>query len=372
MLEIVEVKTRREQKKFVEYPNKLYKGNPYYVPPLYMDEMKMFKNNFIYTDTCECVYYNAYRDGEMVGRICGIIQRASNEKNNEKRVRFSRFDSVNDKEVSAALFDAVSNWAKERGMDTICGPLNFSDLEREGLLIDGFDELATFEEQYNYEYYQYLIEDYGFVKEVDWFESKLYYPDEPDEKLERVSEKLMKRYNLHIGTAKNLNEYLDKYKDGFFEIVDKAYKDLYGTVPFTQAMKDNMISNFKLIMNMDNLVVILDENDKVICMGLCLPSIAKAVQKSNGHLTPFALIKVLKSIKNPEIIDLALVGVDPEWTNRGISSVITNKLMKMLADGKIKYAETNLNLEDNYFIQNQWKRFKTVQHKKRRAFVKPL
>lgn len=372
MLEIREVKTKKEQKRFVEYPNKLYKGNPNYVPPLYMDEMKMFKKGFIYMDTCEHVFFNAYLDGMQVGRISGIIQKASNEKHSEKRVRFTRFDSINDQKVANALFDAVAKWAKERGMDTICGPLNYSDLEREGLLIEGFDQLSTFEEQYNYEYYQHLIENYGFAKEVDWFESQLYLPDEPDEKLARVSAKIMDRYHLHIGTARSLSQFLDKYADGFFEIVDKAYENIYGTVPFTQAMKDNMISNFKLIMDLEHVAVILDENDKVVCMGLCLPSIAKAVQKSNGHLTPVALVKVLRTIKNPEIIDLALVGVDPVWANRGISSIITNELMKMLGKGRVKYAETNLNLEDNYFIQNQWKRFKAVQHKKRRAFVKSL
>ena len=372
MVEIREAKTKKEQKEFLNFPLDMYADNPCFVPPLYGDEKKIFRDDYVYYDTCEAVYYNAYRDGVMVGRISGILQKASNEKRNERRIRFTRFDSINDVEVAKALFDAVEKWGKEKGMDTICGPLGFSDLEREGLLVEGFDELSTFEEQYKADYYEDLILKLGFEKEVEWTESKIYRPDEPDDTLEKMTAFILKRYNLHYGEAKNIKDYLDRYADQIFDLLDHAYYNIYGTVPFTEGTKKMLLDNFKLIINIKNTAVILDENEKVVCFGLCMPSIAKAVQKSRGHLTPLTLIKLLKVIKRPEILDLALVGVEPEYENRGISTAISAGLMRMLGEKGVKYAETNLNLVDNYNIQNAWKRFKAVQHKRRRAYVKKM
>ena len=308
----------------------------------------------------------------MVGRISGILQKAANEKNGERRVRFTRFDSINDTEVAKALFGAVEKWALEKGMDTVCGPLGFSDLEREGLLIEGFDKLSTFEEQYNYEYYGSLIEACGYGKEVDWTESMIFPPENDDGALKRVADKLMKRYDLHWGPAKNVNDFLNKYADGLFELLDKSYDQLYGTVPFTPGMKKLMIDNFRLIIDLDHVAVILDKDDNVVCLGVCFPSIAEAVRPSKGHLTPAAVFRILRAMKKPEIIDLGLIGVDPAWAMRGVSVAISAELERMLRAPGIKYAETNLNLEDNLMIQNQWKRFVEVKHKRRRAYVKKL
>ena len=372
MLVIKEVKTKKEQKEFIDFPLNLYKGNDCFVPPLYGDEKKIFRKDYVYNDTCDAVYFNAYRDGKIVGRISGIIQRASNEKRNEKRARFTRFDAVNDQEVANALFEAVEKWAKEKGMDTICGPLGFSDLEREGLLVEGFDQLSTFEEQYNAEYYKTLIEALGYEKEVDWTESKLRAPKDYDGSLDKMTEFILKRYNLHFGQSKNVNDFLNKYADKFFELLDASYDQIYGSVPFTDGMKKMMIDNFKLIVDLRFVAVILDENDKMVCLGICFPSIARAVQKSNGKLTPAAIVRILKAIKHPKVIDLGLVGVDPAYLNRGISAAISAELIKMLKNDGIEYAETNLNLENNYAIQNQWKRFDETKHKRRRSYVKSL
>ena len=375
MIEIKEVKTKKQIKEFIEFPINLYKGNSCFVPPLYGDEKNIFKKDFAYSDQTESVYYNAYKNGKIVGRISGIIQLASNKKNNENRVRFTRFDAIDDQEVSDKLFSQVEKWAKDKGMDTIVGPLGFSDLEREGLLIEGFDELSTFEEQYNYDYYKKLIENYGFVKEVDWVESKLYLPDDYKEKLERLdrlSSLMMKRYNLKFGEAKNTKDFINKYADQFFEILDVTYDKLYGTVPFTEKTKKMMISNFKLIVDVDNVAVIVDENNKVVCFGICFPSLAKAIQGTKGKLTPRTLIKLLKAIKKPKVLDLGLIGVLPEYQNKGISSAIISIVMKKLAFDGVEYAETNLNLEENKNIQNQWKVFNAVQHKRRRSYVKKI
>lgn len=373
MVEVIEVKTKRQQKAFLDFPAQLYRNNPNYVPPLYGDEKKIFRSDNIYNDTCETGYWLAMRDGKVVGRISAILQRASNEKHNEKRVRFTRFDAIDDAEVASALFGAVEAFAKQRGMNAVCGPLGFSDLEREGLLVEGFDQLSTFEEQYNADYYAKLIEGCGYQKEVDWVESKLYAPEpETAAKLKKLSDQLLKKFNLHVGEAKSVNEYLKKYKDGLFDLLDVAYEDLYGTVPFTDGMKKMIIDNFRLIIDLDHVVCLLDEHERIVCFGVCFPSIAKAVQPSNGKLTPAALVRLLSAIKRPKVIDLGLIAVAPDYQNTGIIAIIAAALADMLSVGGVEYAETNLNLEDNYAIQNLWKRFHAVRHKRRRSYLKEL
>lgn len=373
MVDIIKVRSKKEQNEFLNFPLRLYKDCEYFVPPLWGDEKKIFSKNYIYNDSCESEYFLAKRDGVTVGRISAILQRASNEKHGEKRVRFTRFDCIDDTEVSRALFSAVEDFAAKRGMDTLCGPLGFSDLEREGLLIEGFDRLSTYEEQYNYDYYPKLVEDSGYVKEVDWNESILRAPDpESIARMKKMSDFVMNRYKLRIGKAKNVGDFINKYADGLFELIDIGYEGLYGTVPFTDGMKKMMIDNFRLIIDLKYVAAILDENDKIVCMGICFPSLAHAVQRSNGHMTPAALVRLLGAIKHPKVLDLGLIAVHPEYLNRGITAIITAELMRMLAEDNIEYAETNLNLEDNFAIQNQWKRFPREIHKRRRAYVKKV
>ncbi len=372
MVEIREVKTSGEIKDFIEFPLKLYKGVEYFVPPLYGDEKKMFSPSYVYYDQSEAVYYNAYREGKIVGRISGILQRASNEKWGQKRVRFIRFDSIDDGEVAGALFAAVEAWAKSKNMEEVVGPLGFSDLEREGLLIDGFDQLSTFEEQYNYPYYQKLIEDCGYEKEVDWVERKLYKFKGDAERVKRVSSKMLARYGLHFSDAGSTDEFIKRYADEFFRILDETYDKIYGTVPFTPGMKKMMIDNFRLIIDIRYVYVILDKNEKIVAFGLCFPSIGKAIQKSGGRLTIPTLLRLLKALRHPKVIDLGLIGVVDEYKNKGIATAILAKLIEPLETGEIEYYETNLNLEDNLAIQNQWGMFESVLHKRRRCFVKKI
>lgn len=373
MIEIREALSRREQKEFLEFPLKLYKDNPCFVPPLWLDEKKIFDKDYLYLETCEAVYYNAYRDGKMVGRISGILQKASNEKTGQKRVRFVRFDTIEDFEVAKALFGKLEEWAINKGQEEIVGPLGFSDLEREGLLIEGFDQMSTFEEQYNASYYGEFLERLGFAKEVDWLEYRIYAPSEEEQQeMDKMAEFVKRRYKLRIGPAKNANDFLRKYMDGFFEVLDRSYESIYGTVPFTDKMKQLMKDNFKLIIDEKHAVVVLDENDKVILMGICFPSLAKTMRIADGHLTPKALVSYLKTMRRPEIIDLGLIGVEPEWLNRGVSVIVAAELGRMLRQPGTLYAESNLNLEDNFAIQNLWKRFNSVQNKRRRSYVKKI
>lgn len=373
MVQVTEVSTRKQRKQFVEFPLKLYKNCKYFVPPLYGDEMDVFKKDYMYYDQSEAKYFLAYRDGKVVGRISAILQHASNDKWGQKRMRFTRFDAFDDQEAATALFDAVENWAKERGLEEVVGPLGFSDWEREGLLIDGFDYLSTFEEQYNYPYYQRLIENCGYGKDVDWLEHRLYrLPESEMERFERVTTKMMERYGLHFDNCKNTDEFIRLYADKFFEIVDKTYNEIYGTVPFTDNMKRALIANFRLIIDIKYVTVILDKDDNVVAFGLCFPGIGEALQKSGGKLTLPCLVRLLKLIKHPKVIDMGLIGVVDEYKHKGIASAVLYHFAKQLEESGVDYAETNLNLEDNLPVINLWKNFDHIQHKRRRSFVKKI
>ncbi len=374
MIEIKQVSTRKQRKQFVEFPLNLYKNHPNFVPPLYDDEMSMFKDRFVYNDQAKSAFFLAYRDGKVVGRIQGILQMASNEKWNQQRVRFTRFDAINDQEVADALFNSVEQWGRSLGMKEIVGPLGYSDLEREGLLIEGFEHLATFEEQYNYDYYQTLIENVGYQKDVDWLEHQVRMPVGKEKEIERIntmSARMLEKYNLHFGKAKNTAQFVKKYADEIFRVWDEAYSKIYGCVPFTEKVKKQMLAQFKLVIDMRFFQVILDENEKLVAFGFAFPSIAKAVQKSGGRLTLPCLLRLLKAIKHPKVLDLAIVGVVDQYRNKGVSMALFAMIFTMMSYG-IEYLETNLNLEDNHAILNMWKSFDTIQHKRRRCYVKQL
>lgn len=373
MVEIKEVKTKKDIKNFVRYPIELYKGNKYFVPNLETDEINKFdKNKNESWDECDIIAFLAYRDGKIVGRVAGIIQNVYNEIKNEKRVRFSRFDSIDDIEVAKALLGAVETWAISKGMTVAHGPMGYNDLDREGLLIEGFDQYQTFEEQYNYDYYPKLIEACGYKKEVDWLEYRLFTPKKLDERAERLSKVVMKRYKLKVAKTKNIQEIIDKYATGIFDVLEKAYAPLYGVVPLSAKVQKALIGQFKLILNKKYIVIITNENDEIVSFGLAFPSLSDAVAKSKGKLFPFGVFRILKAIKHPKVIDLGLIAVLPEYQNRGLNSILLNYLVKeMIAEG-IEAAETNLMLEDNCRIQNQWGGFEHIQHKRRRAYVKTL
>ena len=372
-IEIIQVKTKKQKIEFVEFPLQLYKNNEYFVPPLYDDEMSIFSTKNIYSKTCDSVFYLAVCDGKVVGRIQGILQRQYNEIHNTKQVRFTRFDAINSQEVANKLFKAVEDWAKSFGANEVVGPLGYSDLEREGLLVEGFEYLATFEEQYNYPYYQQLIENLGYEKDVDWLEHRLFSETYEHDRLLQFSKRAFEKYNLHIGgEGLSKRAYIKKYKDGIFNCIDECYKDLYGTVPFTEEMKKQMIDQFMLIINIKFIFVICDENEKVVAFGLCIPSIGEAIQKSGGRLTLPTIIKLLKAVKKPKRIDLGLVGVLPEYQKKGLNAIMMAKLQDIVHEDKIEYMETNLNLETNFAVQSQWKYFKHIQHKRRRAYKKQI
>ena len=371
-MELREVKAGKEIRDFVNFPLRLYKGNPYFVPCFYADELALFKDDYLYRDQADYVCYSVYDGKKIVGRIVGILQKVSNEKWKQKRVRFNRFDCIDDQEVADMLLGAVEDWARSLGMEEVVGPLGFSDMEREGVLIEGFDYLSTFEEQYNYSYYQRLIENHGYTKEVDWLERRLFLKGKPSDRLTRFSNLIMERNHLHFAEAKNTKDFLKKYGEKFFELCEKTYDPLYMTVPFSENIKKSLVKSFELIIDLRFVAMILDENENPICFGLVFPSIGKAIQKSGGRMTPATLVRLLRAIKKPRVLDFALIGVDPAYANRGVPAVLLGKTQEYLAMAGIEYAETNLNLETNQSVQNLWKNFESIQHKRRRSFVRSL
>ncbi len=371
MVQVLPVTTKKQRKQFVELPLKMYKNNPYYVPSLYSEEMAMFKDDFTYNDQSKSAFFLAYKDGEVVGRIHGIWQIAANEKWGQSRVRFTRFESINDQEVANALLSAVEEWGKSLGMKEIVGPLGYSDMEREGLLVEGFDQLSTFEENYNFDYYQTLIENYGYQKDVDWTGNKLYLPEGGiDPKIKEISDKMLEKYNLHFCTEPNKRKMLKKYVDKIFDIWEDTYSKIYGTVPFSRKIIKGVYDQFVLMVKTKYLPLILDENDNIVSFGVVFPSLSKAMQKSGGRLTIPCIFRVLKAINKPEVLDVALIGVVDEYKNKGINAAILYRLLTLMQE--VDHVESNLMLEHNNPIQNMLKYFDAPQHKRHRCYIKQL
>ena len=349
MLEIRKVENKRDFKKFVKFPSELYKNHPYYVPSFELDEYNLTnpKKNASF-DESEAVYFLALRDGKIVGRIAGIISHAFNQKNNAKNARFSRFDVENDVEAGHALLRAAEDWARSKGMDTIHGPLGFNDLEKEGLMVSGFDTIGTFLGSYNYPYYKDIIESYGYAPDCNWVEWRFEIPEKIDERVERVSKIVEERYGFHEKKFKNKNEILKNYGKQFFKLLDDCYKDLYGTIPFNDKLVDQTIDLFRLVIDNDFISLIFDKNDELAGFGIGFPSLAKALQKAKGRYLPFGFLHMLHAIKHPKTIELGLIAVKPEYQKMGVTALIIRNMQKRIIErGGILYADTGPQLEDN-------------------------
>lgn len=373
MIKIVEVKTKKQQKLFVNFQIKLYKNCKYFVPPFIKDELDLFdaKKNPNYDD-CEMVSFLAYKDGKVVGRIGGILQGIYNKKTDKKHIRFTRIDFINDIEVVKALFKAVEDWGRSKGMEYIHGPLGYNDLEREGLLVEGFDQMATYEENYSYDYYPQLIEQAGYKKDADWIQYLVSTPKKLDERIVRLSNVLEKRYKIKYVKAKNVRDLINRYKDKIFDLIDEGYKELYGAVPITEKQQEQLVSQFKMIVNNDFIALVENEKEELVGFGLALPNIAKAVQKMRGRYFSIHILSLLKQIKNPEIIDTAIIAIRSDYRTKGVASLIVGKIISNVIKRDIKHIESLHQLETNIAIKNLFEPYDKVQHKRRRSYIKKL
>jgi ribosomal protein S18 acetylase RimI-like enzyme len=372
MIKIEEVTNQKQLEKFINFPFSIYKGNPYWVPPLLMDERNTldWKKNPAF-EVSQARYWLAYKDGKMVGRIAGIHNPKANEKWNQRNLRFGWVDFVDDSEVSKALFETVENWALDLGLEAVHGPLGFTDLDPEGMLIEGFDELGTLALIYNHPYYPQHLEAMGYGKDTDWVEYELQVPNPPHEKIAKASDLVMKRYNLHFLDLKKKKDLLN-YAMELFELIDSEYSLLYGTVPLTEKQKQAYIDQYFGFVSLDLVPIILDENNKMVAFAIVMPSLSKALQKSQGKIFPIGWVHLLKGLKFNNLGDLYLIAVKSEYRGRGLNAAIMHRVNVALNKHGITKVETNANLEDNINIQAQWKYFEKRQHKRRRCFIKHL
>ncbi|MFA5805532.1 MAG: GNAT family N-acetyltransferase [Melioribacteraceae bacterium] len=369
-----EVSTRSELKQFIQFQFSLYKDNKYWVPPLIFDELKTLrKDKNPAFDFCEAKYWLAYKDEKIVGRIAGIINHKYNEKWNQKSARFGWIDFIDDEQVLQKLIEHVINWAKEKGMNKIHGPLGFTDLDGEGMLIEGFDELSTFGSIYNHPYYKKHIEKLGFEKDADWIEFTVNFDPTVagPEKVSRIANAVAERNHLRILRVKKAKEMLP-YAREIFYLINEAYKNLFGFVELTDKQIDMYVKAYFGFIKPDYVPIILDTNNKVAAFGITMPSLSIAVQKSKGKLFPFGFIHILKAMKNNPNVDLYLTAVRPELQNKGVNAMLINEMHNVFVRNNIQKVETNRELEENSKIQAQWRFFENRLHKRRRCYKKSI
>lgn len=379
-IEIKKVESRRDLCKFIDFHNELYKGNPYHVPNLYFDEMNTFrKDKNAAFDFCEAEYFMAYRDGKAVGRVAAIINHSANKKWERESVRFGWIDFVDDIEVSKALLKAVEDYGKSKGMKEIVGPLGFTDMDPEGMLLYGYDQLGTQATAYNYPYYPEHMDRMGeWEKDNDYVEYKLYVPEEMPEKYATIAKMIQKRYNLQVKKLKRNEIYGENgYGKKIFDVVNETFKDLYGYSKLTDRQIEQYVKMYLPMADLDLITIIEDWNTpdhKVVGVGISIPSLARALQKCGGKLFPFGWWHILRALKfhKTEVVDLLLVGVLPEYRQKGANALLFYDLIPHYQRLGFKWGETHVEMETNMKVQGQWQYLNREIHKRRRCYKKDI
>ncbi|HAK46727.1 MAG TPA: hypothetical protein DCO79_12520 [Spirochaeta sp.] len=371
-VEIREVKTEGDLKKFIKFPYRIYKNNQYWAPPLFKDEKSILSEDSNPAfEFCEAKYWLAYKNGELAGRIAAIKNDALIEKWKINKGRFGWIDFIDDEEVSGALLNTAEKWALEMGLEAIEGPMGFTDLDDEGMLIEGFEEQSTMATIYNYSYYPEHLAKHGYIKETDWLEFELKTPDSVPEKIVRLNELILKRSKLKVVDGKKSKAYI-KYIPDFWDIIDESFDDLFGTMPLTQKQKNYYTDQYFSMLIPDFTTFIVDENDRLIAAGITFPSFTEALRKAKGNFIPFGAIHMLMALKFPKKLDFYLIGVRKEYQGRGVISLMMNEINQGAIRNGITLCETNVELEDNKAVQDMWKHYDHRQHKRRRCFIKTL
>ena len=367
--------TKKELLKFIHFPiDVLYNDSTCYVPDLVSDMLSTFlpSENPAY-EFCESAFFMAYRDGKPVGRIAGIINSLVNQREQKQEGRFGFVDFIDDEEVVDALMRAVEQWAKEKGMTCLTGPLGFTDMDPEGCLIEGFDQLGTQATIYNYPYYPKHFERLGFVKDVDWVEFKVIVPEQIPEKMVKIGNIVQHRFNLHLVKMKSTKELVKKYGNEIFALINESYDSLFGYSPLSEKQVKHYINVYLPFLPLDHISLVANANDKLVGVGISVPSLSRALIKSRGRMLPFGWYHMLKAIKNEgRIVDLLLIAVAPEYQSKGVNSLFFVDLIPAFNKRGYEWAETNIELENNENVQKQWQYFDIKQHKRRRAFTKDI
>ncbi len=369
------VSTKKDFKIFARFGNKLYKGNPYYVPSMPWDDLNTFdkeKNGAFEFSDAE--FYLAYKDGNVVGRVAAIVNYKANEAWKVDQVRFGWIDFIDDLEVSKALLDAVVAFGKARGMKQIVGPLGFTDFDPEGMLVEGFDRVSTMALIYNYPYYPEHLKKLGYVKETGWVEYRITIPEQLPEKHVKFAEIVKDRYNLKVRKLTKRQIRTENYGRKLFQLINETYCVLYGYSLLSPKQIDMYVDVYLSLVDMKMLSFIENQEGELIAAGITIPSLAEALQKCNGEILPFGWWHLLKAMfwKKPDTLDLLLIGVRPDYQNKGVNSLLFVDLFQNYRKLGFKYAETNANLETNAKVQAMWTPFEKELHKRRWVFGKEI
>ncbi|GAB6277887.1 MAG: hypothetical protein SAMD01599839_24270 [Rectinema sp.] len=372
-VEIRKVEGSKDLRQFIDFPMRLYRDVTNYVPAPRLDEVRTLrKDKNPAFEFCEAEYWTAWKDGRLVGRIAGIINHRFIEKWGNKWARFGWIDFIDDSEVSKILLETVEQWAASKGMSAVHGPLGFTDLDREGMLVDGFGERATIATIYNYPYYPQHLEKLGYRKDVDWFQFQIFTPKEIPEKVQHVTELLAKRSGVHLYEWTDKRVIVEKFGKQLFHLIDETYSELYGTTPLTERQVDTYIKQYLGFVDPRFTKILVDDQERLVGFGISMPSLSEAFYRSHGRLFPLGWYRVLQALKHPRVLDLYLVSVKPEYQARGVLAIVMNALQRSALEAGVEYAETNLELEDNVKVQSIWKDYPKRQHKRNRVYLKEI
>lgn len=370
MVEIKEVTSIGELKKFIRFPDHLYKGNTCRVPPLhFVEEGALNRKVNPAFDYCDAKYWIAFRNGEIVGRIAAILNTSSNKIRNEKSMRFGWMDFIDDMDISYSLFKKVEDWARQNGLNHVHGPLGFTDMDLEGMLIEGFDEVGTQAVLYNYPYYPIHLEQLGYRKEVDWLQFEIKIPNPVPERVTRLSKHVREKYNLRVLDAKKKKD-LIPYVKKMFRTLNEAYKNLYGFVPLTEKQMEYYTKQYFSIINPRHVCFVLDPNDDVVAFGISIYSISRALIKAKGSVFPFGWFYIYNALRKNDTVDLFLEGVKPKYHNKGLPAIFFEHMMKAYHEDGVKTAISSSTLEHNTPAYLMFLDFEHRQHMKRRCYGK--
>ena len=374
-VDIIKIPARKSDlRKFVKFGISLYEGNEYFVPPLILDDVNTLtpsKNPAF--EYCEAQAFMAYRAGKPVGRIAAIINHRVNSRSGSNDLRFGFVDFIDDDEVVDELFKAAIDWGKERGMTSIVGPLGFTDMDHEGMLIAGFAEKGTMATIYNYPYYARHMERMGFVKDADWLEFRMTIPDKIPDKYARIARIVAEKYNLRTIKFSSRKKLRKQYGHALFDLINEAYDNLYGYSPLSPRQIDYYIDMYLSLLRLDDVSIVVDAEDKLVGVGISIASFTNALQRSRGRLFPLGWRHFIRPLRGKEdVVDLLLVAVRPEYQNKGVNALIFCDLLPIYIQNGYKYAESNPEYEDNGSVQKQWAYFEHRQHRRRRAFRRDI
>lgn len=370
---IEEVKTRRQLSAFIHFPYKLYKGNDYWVPALIGDEYDTFNpNKNAAYEFCDAKLWLAYdEDKHIVGRVAGIINYKSNEIHKTKTVRFGWLDFIDDIQVLKALISTVELWGKSLGMNSIIGPFGFTDMDKEGLLVKGFDKIAPFTTLYNYDYYEPRLKELGFEVGAEWDQKLIEVPDSV-ERLSRMADIINEKYGLHIIKARNTKALVKKYGMPLFHMYNETFAPLYEFTPLTDKQIKAYLNSYAPILDVDFVCVVADRDEKIVGFAFCVPSLARAVKKSQGHLFPFGLFRILHALKKNDTLEALMIGILPEYQNKGAFVPMFQYLLENLKKRHISKLITNPQLSDNIEVQNMFHKYEHTNYMVRRSYIKAI